>query len=158
MGLDIPTGNRERVALLNQQPFVAFAAAFHVHQGKFALQLFAMEAKLGIAARQLFRAGDAAQQLESAAVPKHHAACAVVAGRNVAFEIAIFERMIFHVSREVLGAGIEGRPFGNGPRFQHAVDFEAEVVVQAGGIMALHAEVVGRLPGVRFLRGRFRSF
>ena len=38
-------------------------------------------------------------------------------------------------------AGIERRAFGNGPGFQRAVDFQAEIVVQMRGVVALDAEL-----------------
>ena len=48
--------------------------------------------------------------------------------------------MIFHLHGEALVGGIERRAFGDGPRFQHAVHLEAEVVMQAGGAVLLHHE------------------
>ncbi len=48
--------------------------------------------------------------------------------------------MIFDVGGQVLHAGIERRPLGDGPGFQYAIDFQAEVIVQARGVVALHAK------------------
>src|SRR5690606_7896426 len=51
-------------------------------------------------------------------------------------------------------AGIERGALGNGPARQHAVDLEAEIVVQAGGVVLLDDELqVAAAPG-RDLAGR----
>ena len=65
------------------------------------------------------------------------------------FEVAVVDRMILDVHREPLRPGIERRPFGHGPRQQHAAVLEAEVVMQMAREMFLHAEKQLRL--FRFL-------
>ena len=140
--LHIPIRRGELVALLDDEPVVSLAAAFHVDQREIAVQLFTVQAEFQVAARQLFGAGDAAQQFERPAVPQHHAARAVIGRRNVAFEIAVLDRVILHVRREMLHRRIERRALRHRPRFQHAVDLQPEIIVQPGGIVPLHAEVV----------------
>ena len=143
MILGIPAGLRGGVLLLEQQPLVAFAA-LGSDDGELAGELFAGEAKLEIAARKLFFGGRVAQQLIRAAIPQHHAAGAVVAFGDYAFEAAVFDRVILHHHGEALFGGIERGAFGNGPRFQRAVDFQAEIVMQMGGVMALDAKLSAR--------------
>src|ERR1039458_2524199 len=57
--------------------------------------------------------GRVAQQFPSAAVPQHDAARPVIAGRNVALEFAVFERMILHLRGQEFGERFERRAFGN---------------------------------------------
>ncbi len=56
--------------------------------------------------------------------------------------------MIFDHGGQALGRGIERRPFGHGPGLEHAVHFQAEVVMQAGSIVPLHTESVASQPRV----------
>ena len=50
--------------------------------------------------------------------------------------------MILHLHGEALVGWIEGRTLGNSPRFQHAIHFQAEVIVKAGCSMLLHYEAM----------------
>jgi hypothetical protein len=52
--------------------------------------------------------------------------------------------MIFDLDRERTLARVEARSFWNGPAFENALQFEAEVVVQPGGGVFLHDEQVSR--------------
>ena len=52
--------------------------------------------------------------------------------------------MILHMHGKSLVIGIKRRAFRDSPRFQHAVHFKAEVVMQAGSVVALHDESVLR--------------
>ena len=153
VGFHVPARRGELVALLDEQPLVSFAAALHVDQGEIAVELLAVQAEFQVAARQLFGPGGVAQQFERAAVPQHHAARAVVAGRNVAFEIAVLDGVVLDMGGEVLHRGIERRALGHGPGFQHAVDFQPEIVVQPRGIVPLHAEVIAGALAVLRRRG-----
>ena len=101
-----------------------------------------MELELQVAARDLVEPARLADEREGAAVPEHHAARAVIAGGDVALEVAVLEGVVFHVGGEVFERGVERGPFGHGPGFQHAIDLQAKVVMQAGSVVALHAEVV----------------
>src|ERR1700746_2061200 len=83
-----------------------------------------------------------------AAIPDQHGAAAVLALRDGAFEVLIVDRMIFHFHREALLAGHEARSLGDGPALEHAVEFEAEVVMQAARRVLLdHEGVAARLGG-----------
>jgi len=144
--LYVPSRRRKFVALFDEEPFLPFPAALHVDQREIAVQLLAVQPEFQIAARQLLRPRNAAQQVERAAVPQHHAARSVVARRDVAFEIAVFDGVVFHVRGEMLHRGVERRPLGHGPRLQHAIHLQPEIVVQPRGIVPLHAkEIAGGL-------------
>ena len=80
--------------------------------------------------------------LKSAAVPDHHRAGAVVAFGDGALEAAVVQRMVFGLHGQALVGGIERRPLGHGPGYQHAADFEAKVIVQAPRGVLLHDEGV----------------
>ena len=54
--------------------------------------------------------------------------------------VAVLDRVILDVHREPLVVGSSDGPFGHGPREQHAVVLEPEVVVQVAGEVLLHAE------------------
>jgi hypothetical protein len=48
--------------------------------------------------------------------------------------------MVLHLHGEGFAGGIEARPFGHCPTDKDASNFQAEIVVEVRGIMALHAE------------------
>src|SRR5258708_3430284 len=75
-----------------------------------------------------------------AAIPKLHGAATILALRNGAFEIAIIERVIFHLHREALVARIERRPLRDRPGFEDAVELQPEIIMQACRIMLLNHE------------------
>src|ERR1035437_9103955 len=155
--LDVPSRRRKLVALLDEEPLLPFPAALHVDQREIAVQLLAVQPEFQVAARQLLGSRNAAQQVERAAVPQHHAARSVVARRDVAFEIAVFDGVVFYVRGEMLHRGVERRPLRHGPRLQHAIHLQPEIVVQPRGVVPLHAKGIGGtlalLAGGRF--GRF---
>ena len=140
--LDIPARLRVGVFLLDEQPFIAFAAPAHQHQREFAAQLFAVQTKFEIAALDLRQRRRVAQQFVAAAIPQHHAAAAVLAFRNVAFKPAVVERMILHVHRKMFGQRLQTGAFGNGPGFQRSIHFQPKIVVQPRGVVTLDAKVV----------------
>jgi hypothetical protein len=64
--------------------------------------------------------------------------------------------MVFHHGGQVLDGGIERRPFGNRPGFQGSVNFKSEIVMQAGGVVALDEESARMFVAAsRFARSRF---
>jgi hypothetical protein len=58
--------------------------------------------------------------------------------RNGAFEIAVVERVVFHLHRQPLVVRIERGPFCHGPGLEDAVEFQPEVIMQTAGIMFLN--------------------
>ena len=116
-----------------------------------------MQAKFEIATLNLRQRRRIAQQFVAAAIPQHHAAATILAFRNVAFKTAVIERMILHMHGQMLGQWLQAGPFGNGPGFQRSVHFQAKVIMQARGIVPLHAEVISGWSGL-LARRRLRRF
>jgi hypothetical protein len=113
--LDVPAGFGFRVFLFDDQPLVALAAVFHFDQHKLAAKLFAVQPELQIAAFNLGVGGRVAQQLINAAIPQHHAAAAILAFWNIALEVAVVERVIFHVYGQILRERLQAGTLWHGP-------------------------------------------
>ncbi len=116
--LHVPFRVHEGVAMFDQQPFVFVAGLFQLHEDKTAAKLFAVELKLKIAFRELVFDAERPFRRIRALIPYDHFAAAVFAFGDGAFEISIFERMIFDLHRESLVAGIQRRPFGTAQDFR----------------------------------------
>jgi len=108
----VPLGIGVGVLFLEQQPLVALAAILHADDGELSLELVAVQAELEIAALHLRPGGKTPSVSVRAAVPQHDASRAIVAGRDVAFKIAVVEWMIFHMHGEALFGGAERGPLG----------------------------------------------
>ena len=92
-------------------------------------------------ARDLFVAGCFAEQPEPAAVPEHHAACAVVARRDVAFEAAVVQGMVFHMRRPGGAPRDPGwGPLGTAHDFRTPPHLQPEIVVEPSGVVPLHTK------------------
>ena len=72
-----------------------------------------------------------------AAIPDHHGAAAVLALRDGALELVVFDRMILDVDREPLLARNKARPARHRPAHHHAVEFEPQVVMQPRRVVLL---------------------
>ena len=141
--------HREPVLVLDHQPLVLFLRA-HQREGPF--QFFAAQQDAQFALLQAF--ADLALRLRAiveprgaafvgridAAVPHDHLAGAVLAGGNHAFERRIVVGVVLDVHGQALFVTIQRRALGHRPGQQHAVAFEAEVVVQPRGRMLLDDE------------------
>src|SRR5262249_10279377 len=79
-----------------------------------------------------------------AAVPDDYAARAVVAGWDHSLEVAVLERVIFDSDRESLVVLIVARTAGDGPRSEHTVHLEAEIVMKLSGRVLVHDEESSR--------------
>lgn len=64
------------------------------------------------------------------------------AGRYVAFEGEVFERVVFGAHGQPVVFGAVGEPAGERPRKQDAVMLEPEIPVEAPGVVFLHHEPV----------------
>ncbi|MND78806.1 hypothetical protein D3C80_705270 [compost metagenome] len=128
------------VPLLEQQPVGPLgrlaAIALEPDQSPAALEPLALQIELDHALREggvqvlvLRRPGSRVPQLDRP--------CPVVAGRDGPFEIAVVQRVVFDLDRQPLDGRVARRGLGDGPGLQHAVMFDAEVVMQAGRGMAL---------------------
>jgi hypothetical protein len=74
------------------------------------------------------------------AIPHLYRAAAVLALGDGAFEVAVVQRMIFHLHRQAFVSRIDRRPLGDGPRFEDAVQLQAKVIVQVARGMLLNDE------------------
>ena len=132
------------IAFLDQEPLFLVAVAAHValHEREAAVQLFAVEPEFQLALRVRFgRFFDRARlRLPRTAIPHDHAARAVIALGNHAFERAVVERMVLDVHGQPLHRRIEARTFRHGPRLERAIEFETEVVVQTARVVFLNHE------------------
>ena len=145
------------VSLLDEEPVLAVTAA---NQGEGASEFAPKELEFEVAPLQhLLRI--AVEPARGAPVPNHHRAAAVLAFGDPALEVEIFQRVVLHVNGQALLSRVQTRPLGDGPRREHAVDLEPEVIVQAAGGMLLDhkADGTGLLPGAggRTRASRFRG-
>src|SRR5690606_6121764 len=83
-----------------------------------------------------------AYRLPRAAIPQHDRAATVLSLRDDAFEAAVLERMILHMYGQAAVGGIQARALGDGPAFQHTIQFEAKIVVEATRRVLLDHEAV----------------
>ena len=107
------------------------------------MQLVAMQVEFEVA---LGEAALGILRIPIAAVPELHRAAAILILRNRAFEIAVVERMVLDLDREPLVMRVERRSSRDGPGFEHAVEFQPEIVVQArcGMLLDHEAALLGR--------------
>ena len=80
------------------------------------------------------------EELVRSAVPDLHRAGAVLARRDLALEVAVLERMVLHVHREVALSAPERDSLRHSPARERAVPLEPEVVVEATRVMPLDHE------------------
>ena len=93
-------------------------------------------------------------------IPHRHRSRAVLAGRDLAREGQILERVIFGVDGEVVAPGVRRDALRHGPRSEDPVVLQAQVPVQRPGSVLLHDETgLGRRrrPGGRDRARRFRG-
>src|SRR3954464_14148962 len=83
-----------------------------------------------------------AVRLPLAAVPDQHGAAAIFAFRDGAFELVVFDRMVFDLHREPLLARYQAWPARHRPALHHTVEFEPQIVVQTRRGVFLDDEVV----------------
>ena len=93
-------------------------------------------------------------QLVVALVPDLDRAAAVLAGRDLALERRVGERMVLDVDGQVALALAQRDALGHGPALQGAAALDAEVVVQPAGVVALDDE--DRLGAAALVRERLR--
>ncbi len=131
---------REIVAMLDEKPVGALAAVAvvaHPDQHPASMQLLAMQRELQIA---LLESPFRIVGFPIAAVPELHRAAAILPLGDGAFEIAVIQRMIFHLDRQPLVVGIERGAARHRPRLEHAVKLQPEVIMQPGRIVLLNHE------------------
>src|SRR5690606_33240314 len=113
-----------------------------------ALHALALEHEFEVALLEaLMRVAD---RFPGALVPEHHRAAAILALGDGSFEVAIVERMVLDADGEALVGGVGGGPLGHGPALEYAIEFQAEIVVETGGVVFLHDEAAAA--GLRLRR------
>ena len=118
----------------HDQPVALLAAQVRGHERPLPVQLLAVQDHGQRAVVAL------ALQLVGAAIPHLDRAAAVLAGRDVALEVGVVERVVLDVHRQRALAGPQRHAARQRPAQQHAVALEPEVVVQGASRMALHDE------------------
>jgi hypothetical protein len=131
------------------------AVVLHAHEHPPAMQPLAFQRELQVAACQPVMRIAFGNPV--APVPQLHRAAAVLALGDGALEIAIVERVVLDLDGQALVVRITRGPARHGPGLEDAVELEAEVVVQAGRVVALDHETPlrgrrPRLPSCRFGR------
>ncbi len=89
-----------------------------------------------------------------AAIPELYRTAAILTFWNSAFEIAVIEWMVLDFDREPLVVGIERRAARDSPGLEHAVEFEPQIVMEAGGCVFLDHETRISRRGYRNLAAR----
>ena len=79
-------------------------------------------------------------RLVRSAVPDPHRAGAVFAGRDVALEVEVLERMVLGVDGEPVLGRVRRDPVRDRPGRQHPVMLEPQVPVKPGRVMLLNDE------------------
>ena len=138
-------GDGDVVVLVEQQPLLLAAAPprpVRMSTNRPA-QLLAVEIEVQLTAGDAPGAGRRSRAgRPRAPVPHDHVAPAVLARRDHALEVEVLDRVVLDVDGERAAVGVERRALGHRPAHQHAVDLQAQVVVQAAGPVALHDEPV----------------
>ena len=124
--------------MLDQEPvgsLAAIAVMAHAHQHPAAAELVAVQREFQVA---LLESALRIVGLPIAAIPELHGAAAILALGNGAFEIAVIQRMVFHLHRQPLVVRIERRPLRDRPGLEDAVEFQAQIVMQPARVMLLN--------------------
>ncbi len=117
-------GARGGIALLEQQPVLGLLARLRLESGQHpaAVQLLAGEPELQGAGGEALV--DVVHRRPDAGIPDDHRPAAIFALRDHAFEVDIFERMIFGLDRQPLVVGIERGAFRHRPALEHITDLQ----------------------------------
>lgn len=107
MVVDVPIRIYGRVFVLDHEPFVLLLAVFQFNDHKTAAEFFSIQPEFDFTAPQLFIGIGLTFHLKCSSIPHHDSARAVVAFRNVSFEIGVVKRMIFGLNRQSLVIRIE---------------------------------------------------
>ena len=129
------------VALFEQEPMslarlAVLAAAADQHPAS--VQLFAVQREFQAALAKPFSAsptGSHVPRSQSRTDPPPYSPCG-----NDAFEVSVFDRVIFNVHRQSLDGRIQRRALRHRPTHQHAAEFQSEVIVQVRSVVFLNHE------------------
>ena len=144
------------VIALDQQPLrLATALLRGAHQLPPAMEFFSMQREIDLALGHGFER--IASGTPDAMIKDVDVAGAIVAGRNVAFEGRVTQRMIFDLDRQPLLSDTQRRTFRHRPALQNALHLQAEVVVPRARMVQLHHEDGTFAALVRHRIGRLRG-
>ena len=144
------------VALVDEQPLLALVlleGADRLGAGtparpddrEPALHLLAVDAELQLAVvDRLLRIERGRLRLPRPPVPDDDVARPVLLRRDDPFEIEVFDGVVLDVDGHAPRLAVEAGALRDGPADEHALDLEAEVVVQPGRAVALDDEPPGR--------------
>ena len=157
--IGLPLAAHMIVALLDQQPVVLVALVAARAAAPAPICPAAARRAGSKASLPFFSASSTSPllRLPGAAVPQHHGAAAIFAFRNRAFELAVFDRVILDMHREPLVVRILARALRHRPAHQHAVPFQAEVVVQPARVVLLDQIAQLACPDLRGVALRLRG-
>jgi hypothetical protein len=153
----------ELILHFNQQPvFFAAVLALHADQRELALELLSVQHKLQPAGLDTGPHGLGGRFLGEEVfigpvVPDRHLAGPVLSLGDNAFKSRIAQRMILDTDGQAFLRRVQRWLFRNGPALEDAVRFQAEVVMEPGGMMLLNDEEWMPVPLNRATE-RFRGF
>lgn len=166
--LDVPQRISVLVATFDKQPIIS-SARIHgsisgFDQREAAAQSFALQYNLDFAASQLLLWRLIFQWLKLSQVPDHHDPCSVLVGRDHAFELRIFERMVLRPHGQALVRRAHCRAFWYCPGRQDPICGDPEIIVKPAGNVFLNHKDVGASASPhspdrfgRFRKGPFAS-
>jgi hypothetical protein len=143
--------------MFDQQPVGSLAAGpvvLDADQHPASLEMRALKLEFQIAVRESLLGRVSTLGRPIAAIPELNRAAAVLAFRDRPLEIAIGERMVFHLDRQPLLPRVERGSASHGPRLEDAVELRPQIIVQTAGVVLLHHEPPARRgPGTAFVAG-----
>ena len=125
----------------DQQPVGSLPSVpvmLHPHKDETPVQTFAIERELEIAFFQCLFWRHRALRLPISAVPQLHRTATILAFGDRAFEVPVIQRVVLNLDCEALVMRVQGRTFGDSPRFEDTTEFKTKIVVQPRGRMLLN--------------------
>ncbi len=110
----------------------------HAHQRPLPVELFAIQDELELAVP--IAGMRVAEWCPGAPVPHDDRTGAILPWWNHALEGSVVERVILYLDGHAFVGRVQAWALGYRPAFQGAVEFQAEVIVQAPGGVLLHDE------------------
>ena len=154
--LDRLVAVRERVGLLQQEPFPVLAAHAREHPSPTELEAEKLELELAPCDRLTRR--PVAEHAEPAAIPDDGRSRAVAALGDHALEVGVFDGMVLDVDRQPPLAVPDRWALGHRPAHEHTVDLEPQIVVEPPRrVLVDDEQVAGRRPPVAERLGRPRG-
>ncbi len=138
-------GGGRGICLLEQEPLLLLLG--HPGERPPAAELEAEELDLQLSLGELLEQVALLGWSIPPTIPDDHRAGAVVARRNDPLEIGVLDGVVFHVHRQALLLGPNGRALGHGPALEDPVHLEAQIVVEIPGrVLVDDEETLARNP------------